>query len=73
MLNVIGYLVTSLVFGVIALVGYDFIESKTRLTIRGRRVLFVLGLIVGAGIYYFDSHIFWECSQTACGYTNKGR
>jgi len=66
------YAASSLFFGALFNLSYRFLNTQTRLTLRGRRVLFVVGLIVGAGVYYFDSHIFWECSRVACGYRDDG-
>ena len=43
-------------------------DEKLRFTTRGFVVVFLLGAIVGGGLYSVVSHLFWVCGSTTCGY-----
>jgi hypothetical protein len=41
-------------------------SNPLKLTLRGRRFLFVVAFVSGLLLYQFAIHFFWYCNETEC-------
>jgi hypothetical protein len=41
-------------------------SNPLKLTLRGRRFLFVVAFVIGIALYQFAIHFFWYCNESGC-------
>jgi hypothetical protein len=63
--NLFGVLF-SILMAVIVLLTIKSNGNPSNLTIRGKRVVFVLALVGGFFLYQFAIHFFWTCDANGC-------
>jgi hypothetical protein len=63
--NLFGILF-SLLTAIAVLVTIKLNDNPSNLTIRGKRVVFVLALVGGFFLYQFAIHFYWTCDETGC-------
>lgn len=63
--NLFGVLF-SILTAVIVLLTIKSNGNPSNLTIRGKRVVFVLALVGGFFLYQFAIHFFWTCDANGC-------
>lgn len=63
--NLFGVLF-SLFTAVAVLITINLNDNPNNLTIRGKRVVFVLALVGGFFLYQFAIHFFWTCDANGC-------
>jgi hypothetical protein len=63
--NLFGVLF-SILMAVIVLLTIKSNDNPSKLTIRGKRIVFVLALFGGFFIYQFAIHFYWTCDETGC-------
>lgn len=63
--NLFGVLF-SIFTAVIVLLTIKSNDNPSKLTIRGKRVVFALALVGGFFLYQFAIHFYWTCEPTGC-------
>jgi len=63
--NIFGILF-SLLIAVIVLLTIKFNDNPTKLTFRGKRIVFALALVGGFFLYQFAIHFYWTCDASGC-------
>lgn len=41
-------------------------ENPLKLTVRGKRLLFIVAFLFGILLYQFAIHFFWYCNESEC-------
>ena len=72
MAEIVLSVIFAFIFAVAILATNTLNENPFRLTLLGRRVLFIIALVIGFGIGQYTLHIQWNCdlrpqsTQTTC-------
>lgn len=66
MINTVLSISFSLFLAVSTLTLNTLNSNPLKLTLRGRRLLFVVAFVSGLLLYQFAIHFFWYCNETEC-------